>query len=149
MPRRKSWPSVLFVFEEHQLKRVKHIRHISFHVGIWWHDNQRVVAFLQSIAEIKTTGHLVDSDLTHDSVWELARPEFSFQAGAEYFNVPRGRIIWDTVHQSGRLYHGNSTPTELLDELARIYRLPRWEAQLDEHYLTGDALEQFYWLDSR
>ncbi|MBS0205534.1 MAG: helix-turn-helix domain-containing protein [Planctomycetes bacterium] len=106
-----------------------------------------VLRFLQSIAEIKTVGHLIDSDLSHDVSWDTARQELRCQAEAEYFDIPRGRIVWDTVHRAGILYHGNETPVEAFEELARLFRLPRWEARLDEHYLTGEALEEFYRLD--
>ena len=147
MPRRKSWPSVLFLYDGQKLQRIERTQSLGFHVGIWWHDDERLVAFLQSIAEIKAVGHLIDSDLSHDAVWETARHELTDHEDAEYFEIPRGRIVWDTVHCSGILYHGNATPTEVFEELAKLFRLPRWEARLDEHYLTGEALEAFYNLD--
>ncbi len=147
MPRRKSWATVLFQYDEQKLKRITGTPALGFYVGIWWHDDERLVAFLQSISEIKVVGHLIDSELSHDSVWEKARHELTGHENAEYFDIPRGRIVWDTVHCSGILYHGNATPTEVFKELARLFRLPRWEARLDEHYLTGEALETFYRLD--
>ncbi len=147
MSRRKTWPAVLFLYDERKLNRIEHTRDLSFHVGIWWHDTKLLVAFLQSINEIKTAGHLIDSDLSHDTAWETAGHELSSDEETEYFHIPRGRIVWDTLHQTGILYHGNATPTDLFDELARLFRLPRWEARLDEHYLTGEALEAFYNLD--
>ena len=147
MPRRKSWPSVLFLYDEQKLTRITRIQAPGFHVGIWWHDDERLVAFLQSISEIKPVGQLIDSDLSHDSAWETARHELSCREESEYFDIPRGRIVWDTVHCSGILYHGNATAADVLQELAKLFRLPRWEARLDEHYLTGEALETFYGLD--
>lgn len=147
MQRQRSWPSVLFHFEQRTLQRTQRILRAGFHVGIWWHDDERIVTFLQSISEIETTGHLIDSDFSHDSAWEIARRELTCRKNTEYVDVPRGRILWDIVHQSGLMYHGNSTPAEVFDQLARLYRLPRWQARLDEHYLTGEALEDFYRLD--
>lgn len=85
--------------------------------------------------------------ISHDSAWETARRELPYPEATEYFDVPRGRILWDTAHQAGIIYHGNSTPAEVFDELAGLYRLRRWQARLDEHYLTGEALEEFYRLD--
>lgn len=147
MPRRKSWRSILFLYDEQTFKRIEHVPAVCFHVGIWWHDDELLVAFLQSISEIKAEGHLIDSDLSHDSVWETARHELTGHENAEYFDIPRGRIVWDTVRCSGILYHGNATPTNVFEQLARLFRVPRWEARLDEHYLTGEALEEFYRLD--
>ena len=131
MPRRKSCPSVLFLYDEQKLKRITRTQAPGFHVGIWWHDDERLVAFLQSIAEIKAVGHLIDSDLSHDAIWETARHELTGHENDEYFDIPRGRIVWDTAHCSGILYHGNATPTEVFEELAKLFRLPRWEARLD------------------
>ena len=147
MPRRSSWVKVLFLYDEQKLKRIDRTQALGFHVGIWWNDDKRLVAMLQTISKIKNVGHLIDSDLSHDSAWETARHELSGHEDAEYFDIPRGRIVWDTVHCSGVLYHGNATPTDVFEELAKLFRLPRWEARLDEHYLTGDALEVFYSLD--
>lgn len=147
MPQRKSWRSVLFLYDEQTFKRTEHAPAICFHVGIWWHDDELLVVFLQSISEIKAVGHFIDADLSHDSAWETARHELACRKEAEYFDIPRGRIVWDTVHCSGILYHGNATQNDVFEELARLFRLPRWEARLDEHYLTGEDLEEFYRLD--
>lgn len=149
MPRRRTWPSALFLYENQQLKRIDYLQNVSFHVGIWWHDTDRLVAYLQSIAEIETADHLIDSELDHAAAWETARRELSCRTETEYSDVPHGRITWDTIHQCGILYHGNSTSPELIEELARLYRLPRWEVRLDVHYLTGEALSEFYSLDER
>jgi DNA polymerase III alpha subunit len=78
---------------------------------------------------------------------------------SEYDNNPTAKRVFDMaiqlegtirshgVHAAGVVYHGNSTPAAVFKELARIYRLPRWELRLDEHYLTGEALEDFYRLE--
>jgi len=147
MPQRKSWPSVLFLYECRRFSRIDHTQDTGIHVGIWWHDTNRLVAFLQSIAEIPEAGHHIDSELSHDSCWDMARQELSCGNETEYFDIPRGRIVWNTVHRSGVVYHGNSTPHAVFEELARLFRLPRWDARLDEHYLTGDDLEAFYSLE--
>ncbi len=147
MPRTTAWATILFHHEQGVLNRVTPANAFGFHVGIWWQNDQQLVAFRQPVTEIETTGHLVDSDLTHDSAWETARWELLPPPTVEYFQIPRGRILWDTVHRAGIVYHGNSTPEAVFKELARLYGLPRWEARLDEHYLTGDALEEFYRLE--
>lgn len=147
MPRTTARATILFHHESGVFNRVTPARAYGFHVGIWWHNDRRMVAFRQSVSEIENTEHLVDSDLTHDSAWETARRELHCPASVEYFQIPRGRILWDTVHQAGIVYHGNSTPEVVFKELARLYGLPRWEARLDEHYLTGEALEEFYRLE--
>ncbi len=147
MPRTTAWTTVLFHQERGKLNRSDPAKALNFHVGIWWHDDERLVAFRQPVTDIKATGHLMDSDLSHDSVWETARRELNCPAALEYFQISRGRILWDTVHRAGILYHGNSTPKLVFEELADLFGLPRWEARVDEHYLTGEALEEFYRLE--
>lgn len=147
MPQRTTWTTVLFLYKDERLRRIEQTKQRGFHVGIWWNDAERLVACLQSIDEIEAVGHLIDSDLSHDSAWETVCHELSCHEGSEYFHIPRGRIVWDTVNRAGILYHGNSTPAIALNKLSRIYRLPRWEARLDEHYLIDEALEDFYRLE--
>lgn len=147
MPRRASWETVQFFYESGILRRDDAASALGIHVGIWWHNSERLVVFLQPVAEIKAARQLVDSDLSHDACWETARQEFHCRGTVEYFDLPRGRIVWDTVRASGLLYHGNATPQEVFDVLVRLYGLPNWEARLDEHYLTGDALEEFFRLE--
>ena len=105
------------------------------------------MAFLQSTVAIEANEHLIDSELFHNSAWEYARQELSSCDMAKYFQIPHGRVAWDTMKHVGILYHGNSTPVPIFNELARIFRLPRWEARLNEDYLTGEALYDFYRLD--
>lgn len=144
MPRTIAWTTVLFHQERGLLHRVDLTKTSSFHAGIWWHNDKQLVAFRQPVSDIEATWHLIDSDLSHDSVWDIARRELHCPPTAEYFQIPRGRILWDTVHRAGIVYHGNSTPEVIVKELARFYGLPRWEARLDEHYLTGEALKDYF-----
>lgn len=130
-----------------RLSRIECPPDLGLHVGIWWHDAQRLFAFLQSIAQIKEPGNLIDSELSHDSCWDIVRKDFSCRNETEYYEIPRGRIVWDTIHRSRIVYHGNSTSEDHLEELARIFRLPRWVPRLDDHYLTGESLEAYYCLD--
>jgi hypothetical protein len=143
-----AWQSTLFRYEQGRLTRIEDAEEEGFQVGIWWHNVERLVICLQSIAEIQNSGNLIDSDLSHDSAWETVRPDLACPEATEYFDVPRGRVMWDAVHQSGIIYHGNSTPVEVCEELARIFRLPTWEHRQCEHYLTGEELEAFYDLET-
>ena len=144
MPRKESLQTSLFRQEKCGTTKITDTFGTGFVVGIWWHDQKQLVAFVQPITDVHEPGNLIDSNLTHDSTWILARNELQCSPETEYFEIARGRIMWDLTHQSGVVYHGNSTPPEVLADLARIYRLPRWQLRLDEHYLTGDALEAYY-----
>jgi hypothetical protein len=56
-------------------------------------------------------------------------------------------VLFDAGRQRGMIYHGNSPPREVLKQLADVFGFPHWEDRLDEHYLTGDALERFFSLE--
>jgi len=109
---------VLFLYNCGELRRYDTKKAIGFHVGIWWHSKQRrLVAFLQSIAEIDATTDLVNSDLSHDSAWETAR-RLSARAvnsimTATYWEVGR-RIVELEQDGEGRAPYGQ----ELLPRLA-------------------------------
>lgn len=92
-------------------------------------------------------GPLLDTNLSHDEVWPVVRPLLDCPEETEYFDIPRGRILYDAWEQRGVIYHGNATPREALERLAEVFGLPDWEDRLDEHYLTGEALELFYLLE--
>jgi hypothetical protein len=53
----------------------------------------------------------------------------------------------DRFHHLPLPNYGNATQVGVLRKLAKIFGLPKWEARLDDHYLTGEALETFYNLD--
>lgn len=147
MKQRRKWKANLVLFEQESCKPVERILGPGFHVGIWWHDAELIVAFLQPVSENDNQKHWIDSDLSHDSAWDIARKLLAWPSETEYFQVPRGRVVWDFNLRSGIFYHGNATPVDVFEKLAELFQLPRWEARLDEHYLTGDALEEFYGLE--
>lgn len=117
------------------------------HVGIWWHNGTRIVGFAQAVTSIQEPRQICDSNLAHADTWDIARKYLSCSDEAEYFSVPRGRILWHKVNAHGIVYHGNATQTPVLQQVARLFGLSKWEARLDVHYLTGDALEEFYSID--
>jgi len=144
MPQAQSWNSRLFLSDLNGFHEIKNPRTSGIHVGIWWHNGNRLVGYAQLVSEIEGSGSLIDSNLTHANVWNIARRELSCPSEREYFAIPRGRVLWHTVRGLGILYHGNATSTETLRELARLFGLPQWEGHLDDHYLTGDALDELF-----
>jgi len=115
----------------------------SPHVGIWWHRSQRLVGFAQAIDDLPEFVGLVDSDLGHNDLWTAARPELGCDELAEYFDVPRGRVLWSPSKKRGLIYHGNGTDTETLNQIAAMFGLLRWDVQHDDHYFVGENLEKF------
>ncbi len=144
MPARSLRQLTLFLCEAGRIRPVKDHREPGLSVGVWWHDAKQLVGFLEPLRKRETSSRLIDSDLDHCTVWETARKILGRPRTTEYFDVPRGRVLWDGARGFGLVYHGNETTAELVEELARIYRLPRWKSRRDDHYLVGAELEEFF-----
>lgn len=140
MPRTKSQKSTLFVSTDGGWCEVGNSK-TEIYVGIWWHNGQQLIGFAQPVAAVQQPRALVDSDLSHADAWGTARRQLSCSSDVEYFEIPRGRFLWHTDSEMGILYHGNGTQAGVHSLLAELFGILRWEALLDEHYLTGDALD--------
>ena len=138
---------ILFHVDGQQLHRVDNSSSRGRYVGVWWHLRDRLLACRQSVEGIEGPGGLLDTDLSHDAVWPVVRQELGCTEETEYFDVPRGRVLFDARQLSGVIYHGNATPREVLQQLARVFGMARWDERRDEHYLTGEALQEFYSLE--
>ncbi|HWL08238.1 MAG TPA: hypothetical protein VNQ76_07535 [Planctomicrobium sp.] len=134
---------ILFLYRDGSLRRVKQEEIEGIHVGIWWHHRRRIVAFLEPVRETGEPDRLIDSEMTHNDLWRIARKFLKCSMRREYYEIPRGRTLWSTEQQMGRLYHGNGTTENIRDQLQEIYRLPRRADQQDSHYLTGQALSEY------
>ena len=146
MSQSEKWQTTLFVSDLQGHHRI--LDHVTeIHVGIWWHNETQIVGFAQPAESIQEPSQLCDSNLAHADIWDVARKHLSCSDAAEYFSVPRGRILWHRVHHQGIVYHGNASQTGVIKKLARVFGLPKWKAQMDVHYLTGDALEEYYSID--
>ena len=116
----------------------------SPHVGIWWHSSNRLVAFAEAIDSLPEFVGLVDSDLGHNELWKKAWPVLGCDKLTEYFDVPRGRVLWSPSRKRGLIYHGNATNTEMLNQIAATFGLRRWDVRHDDHYVVGENLEKFF-----
>jgi hypothetical protein len=134
----------LYFHDGQSCQRREHVPRLGRYVGIWWHQPTQLIAFLQPIAHGNNALPVVDSELTHDDLWPIARTEFGSPAEIEYFEIPRGRVLWNKHSLSGVIYHGNETSPKVLKVLAELFGMSRWQSRLDVHYLVGEALELFY-----
>lgn len=70
--------------------------------------------------------------------------QFGLDASAEYFDVPRGRVLWSPAKQISIIYHGNATPPDRLQRIAQTFQLEGWIAQTDIHYMIGDVVDTYF-----
>ena len=134
----------IFIAVGHELTEVDLSVVTEPHVGIWWQGDGGVVAYAQSLASVEAPMPLLDSDLAHNDMWPHAQVALGCGRASEYFDTPRGRVLWDGTTGSGIIYHGNATGRVQLSQVAAMFGLPQWRARLDDHYLVGESLEEFY-----
>lgn len=114
------------------------------HVGIWWHNDVSIVAVLQPLDGLPSELNLVDSELGHVLEWPLVAKSLKQPVTADYFIVPRGRVLFDRHRERGLIYHGNQTNQAQLQRIAKLFGLTDWDARLDDHYLMGGAADELF-----
>jgi hypothetical protein len=114
------------------------------YVGIWWAKDRRIAAMLQVAAEIRASSPLVDCDLEHLKAWSAVAAHFGRREADNYFDVPRGRVLWSRETDCGIIYHGNETQPATLKRIAKLYGLIKWNGHIDEHYLMGDEADALF-----
>lgn len=134
----------IFVVRDGKRQSVESLPRRKPFVGIWWHDARTLVAIGEPAAKTHPPGRLVDSNLEHVREWPRIAAEFGKNAESEYFEIPRGRVLWESECEQGIVYHGNGTTAEILNALGRIFHLQRWQHRLDEHYLMGEAVHDLF-----
>lgn len=113
-------------------------------IGIWWDNGSKIVAFHHPPDEDDVQVGFCDSDYAHNDFWPEAGMQLGLDASAEYFDVPRGRVLWSPARQISVIYHGNATPQPRLERIAETFQLDKWTAQTDTHYMIGDAVDEYF-----
>ena len=86
-----------------------------------------------------------DSDYAHNDLWPEAGMQFGLDSSAEYFDVPRGRVLWSPTKQISVIDHGNATPQPRLEQIAEMFHLDKWTAHTDIHYIIGDVVDPYFY----
>lgn len=114
-------------------------------VGIWWHTSEQLLLILQPTKELTENEGMIDCDLWHSEEWGMALPILNADPAQEYFEIPRGRVVYDVLGKRGVIYHGNETADSQFKVIARASGYQDWTAVLDNHYLMGDAADALFW----
>lgn len=137
-------PNILIV--EGKLRRpVEKIPRNQRWVGIWWHSSEQLLLILQSTKGLTENEGVIDSDLWHSEEWGIALPILKADSAQEYFEIPRGRVVYDVLAKRGVIYHGNETAGSQLKVIAQSCGYRDWTAVLDNHYLMGAAADALFW----
>lgn len=116
------------------------------HIGIWWIDG-KTIAVLSHLHTQNATriASRIDSNLAHVDEWPRVAAMFGCTANDEYFEIARGRVLWDTKLQCGIIIHGPSINQQCLESIASRFHLgKKWKAEQDVHYSTGADADRLF-----
>ncbi len=113
-------------------------------IGIWWDHEGQLAVFTEEPNSSKAVHGICDSDFAHDDCWLEAAKQLAISPGVEYFDVPRGRVMWHVKNSRSVILHGNGTSLDRLKSIAIAFQLSNWIAEADLHYMVGDAADDFF-----
>lgn len=110
-------------------------------VGVFWIHNGIIFGQAFSASEIHATSlGIIDASIDHATLWDsclFERVELKELINLEYFQTPRGRVVFNTKSRAAQIY----TCTELLSKSNRLlvrnfFDLTRTKVRwiVDEHY---------------
>ena len=143
-PKRRRSNDVSILAEDGKRKLLKESTLSGPLIGIWWENQDRIVAILQRPNNASGGTSLSDSDFLDADEWPRIAHYFNKTPEVDDFVIPRGRVLFDRDQGIGILYHGNATGENRLREIAARFGLANWKARTDEHYLMGDAIDDLF-----
>lgn len=104
-------------------------------IGIWWDDGQTLVVLSHCWTKNAHGSELIDSNLEHWRSWERGvAARFGKLSTSEYFEIPRGRVMYRPSTQETVILHGSVTTADRLKVIAHAYHASSWIACRDDHY---------------
>ena len=113
-------------------------------VGIFWiYKGEIFGAAMPLEGGVRTSLGIIDADIDHASFWETDgahRTRFPDLIDYEYFDVPRGRVLFDSIGQRSMVYLDATINQPATREMITGFfgltaKSTRWH--LDPHYVTG------------
>jgi len=113
-------------------------------IGIWWDHHGHLAVFSEVPDQSRAVHGICDSDFAHVDCWVNTARQLSISSDVEYFDIPRGRVMWHVKNSRSVILHGNATDLARLHAIADAFQLTNWTAETDLHYLVGDAADEFF-----
>ena len=89
-------------------------------------------AALMPVEKGLNDGYFINNELSHANLFDRLTKDI------EYFNVPRGRVLFDIKENVYNIYI-DPTIEEHLPEIVELFRLENYKVGYDEHYtILGD-----------
>ena len=115
-------------------------------IGIFWFIENQVYAVCQDVnLAYSSINHILDTDFEHWQVWEDAaiKPRGIKLYQHEYFDFPRGRVLYNTTSFSSLVYLDKTLINEATkNKICQAFNLVSdkiiWKT--DDHYTTDKDL---------
>jgi hypothetical protein len=107
-------------------------------LGIFWIVAGRIVAFTTPVSKVESVGGFKDSKFGHYHVWQAVVRKNPKLSGKEYWERPRGRVVYAVADDQFRLFLPSSHAKDqrLIRRIAKRYSLPIRKVKVwsDQHY---------------
>jgi hypothetical protein len=117
-------------------------------VGIFWVNQGQLIMAAVPVADGIDAGRFVNGPYDHDPYWETVQRTHIDLWGLEYYQVPRGRVLFNKTEPRFDVYLDQvlckATITRLIVER---FHLPRRRTvfRIDVHYTTNpDELDRLF-----
>jgi hypothetical protein len=110
-------------------------------IGIFWHDDIKLLLWnIEELEKGEKYGDFINPVLDHSAYFDKLTKsriyEIFDKIVREYFNVPRGRVIYDIPGRRYKVFHGNKFNGRIKAEVIKIFNLENKNVFFgkDEHY---------------
>lgn len=115
------------------------IETINAEIGLFWIVKDQIVAFVYPLADLTPDSlGFVNPPTDHDTVWHHVQAAHPSTRGKDYFEVPRGRVIYSVPYRQFRVVTSSAIANNrtLVFRIARQFHIPpaRLIAVADAHY---------------
>ena len=121
-------------------------------IGVFWYHKGTVFGKATHLADGENTGcNFIDSPDTHTDIWDQdrsIRKGFTELYDMDYFEVPRGRVMWDLKDISARILMDSSLFKKAVQKkILQFFHLEKVPVSWgrDNHYTTNiDELSKLF-----
>ena len=105
-------------------------------IGPFFFTDGNITAHKIPVALGETRGGKADNPCSHEKLYD---DNFS---GGDYIDIPRGRVVWDTVQSSAIIYTDACIEAKdyAIAKIAELFGLDDYFVEHDEHYVCPNCM---------
>jgi hypothetical protein len=117
-------------------------------IGIFWVFEEQVIGQARELDEGEAGAGFIDTPDAHNDYWETVQREHPVLESREYFDIPRGRVLYEIGAKRSIVYLDRTLDIpECQKKIVKFFDLnpkkTKWE--YDGHYTTDpDAIDALF-----